>query len=45
MRHSLAGASFSRAAWKFIRTRIFIAALMFGLATVLGFLGPVSLIY
>lgn len=42
MRHSLAGASFSRAAWKFIRTRIFIAAMIFGCSVVLGFLGPVS---
>ncbi|KAK0163812.1 hypothetical protein PV328_002505 [Microctonus aethiopoides] len=40
MRHSLAGASFSRAAWKFIRTRIFIAAIIFGCSVVLGFLGP-----
>ncbi|KAK0181941.1 hypothetical protein PV327_000119 [Microctonus hyperodae] len=40
MRHSLAGASFSRAAWKFIRTRIFISAIIFGCSVILGFLGP-----
>ncbi|XP_057338415.1 ATP-binding cassette sub-family C member 5-like isoform X4 [Microplitis mediator] len=40
MRNSLTGASFSRAAWKFIRTRIFMASLMFGSSAILGFLGP-----
>ncbi|XP_044582482.1 multidrug resistance-associated protein 5-like isoform X2 [Cotesia glomerata] len=40
MRNGLTGASFSRAAWKFIRTRIFMASLMFGFSAILGFLGP-----
>ncbi|XP_034945132.1 multidrug resistance-associated protein 5-like isoform X1 [Chelonus insularis] len=40
IQHSLTGASFSRAAWKFIRTRIFVAALMFSCSITLGFFGP-----